>query len=114
MAIGTNPLVGDVINDVIEQLMCDLADNLIGGLDATTAVFDAPNDKAAKGRRTALSNKVRAAKKKLADGDLAGARDKLTGDVTKKANDWLFDPAKSTVLAEIDIIVALIDTALAP
>ena len=111
VAIGTDPLVADVIGDVIELILCNLADNIIGGLDPTTDNFDAPNDKAAKGRRTALSNKVRAAKKRLADGNLTAARNKLTGDVTDKANAWLFDPAKSTVLVEIDTIVALIDAA---
>jgi hypothetical protein len=111
ISISTDPTTPDIIGDVIEQLIRDLADDACA-LDVSN--FDAPNAKAAKGRRGALCNKIRAAANKAADGDLAGARNKLSGDVSDKANDWLLDPAKADILADVAVIISLIDAALAP
>lgn len=119
---GTSPTNPDDIGDVVEQRIRVLADDIIGSIPATTGAtgcFNAPNDKSAKGRRNALSNKARAAANKVAAGNLAGARDKLSADVRQKTDEWLnsdgmmmMDCNKDEVLAEIDCIIALLDAAL--
>lgn len=119
MDCGLDPLAPEVIGDVIEERLRDLADDIIGSIPSTTDCFNAPNDKSAKGRRNALSNKARAAANKVAAGNLAGARDKLINDVRQKTDEWLngdgmmmMDCDKDEVLAEIDCIIALLDAAL--
>lgn len=107
VAFGLDPLQPTVIGDVLEDDTRALADDIIMFLPDTSV--DAPNGKAAAGRRTALANKVRDAGNLLAAGDLVGARDKLSGDVTSKVEQWVFDPAQSDLLFEVYILTTLID-----
>ncbi|NNM27909.1 MAG: hypothetical protein HKO57_00180, partial [Akkermansiaceae bacterium] len=120
--IGTDPLTADSSDDLICQLVLNLADDLIGTLDPTIAVFNFKADK--KGRaekdlkkalklRNKLSSEARKAKKELDKGHLDHARNKLNKNLRKKVLKDLKDPAQAAVLAEIDEIIALIDGATA-
>jgi len=107
MLTGSNPIVGDVDGDVLGILLTNLADNIIGGLDATTDVFDVKKDKDALSKRNKLSNEVRKAQKEIGKGHFEHSRLRLD-KVRKEAEKHLLEPAKSAILAEVEFIDGLL------
>ncbi len=91
--------------DFIHTMILDLA---LYVDDLPASAFESKNEKAAAGRRNALGNKLMAALYTCEEGDLAGAIDKLDGDVRAKTIDWLNDPAESEILAELELILSLL------
>ncbi|MEN8680355.1 MAG: DUF642 domain-containing protein [Akkermansiaceae bacterium] len=117
VACGTDPTTPEVVGDVIEDSLRNLARDIIGAPASPTDCFSTRKGKAFKGRRKALSNKVRAVANKVAEGDLADAREKLVKDVRKKAERWLKSCGvtggeQEALLEEIDCIIAQLDAAL--
>lgn len=123
LIFGTDPLDADSDDDGVDDatdptptepgVSADFIDALILDLAAyvkslSLSSFDAKNDKAAAGKQNALFNKIEAASKMWAAGNLDGAGSKLDGDVRSKINDWLNDPAKSEALVQVDLLLVLI------
>jgi len=83
-------------------------------LEVTLAVFDAPNNNAAKGRRNSLANRAAAAANAIADGSIQQAIDILTSLLAKVDGvtpppDWLVDSAEKTEMAnDVSQLISLL------
>jgi hypothetical protein len=79
------------------------------------AVFDAPNQNAAKGRRNSLANRAAAAANAIADGAIQQAIDILTSllekvDGVTPPPDWLEDSAEKTEMAnDVSQLISLLE-----
>jgi hypothetical protein len=106
------PLDSGVPSSWLEAKLRFLAEQV---LTYNLSLFDAPNSNAAKGRRTALSNKLMAAANAVASGDLAAAVDQLLSlqdklDGSTPPPDWMVEGLEKYALANwITILISLID-----
>ena len=78
------------------------------------SLFNGQNNNANKGRRGALANRACNAANDIADGDLAGAIDKLDSlldkiDGQSQPKDWM-DPSseKTTLAVDVEFVIALL------
>lgn len=129
VTLGTDPCNPDTDGDMVADNIDDqptvpgvttgfLEDALLvlcGAVETMPLVsFDAPNDNARKGRRNAMCNKLNAAARSIADGDLQDALDVLEGLLQKldgepSPPDWMVQGGdKATVHDEVDLLIFLI------
>jgi len=110
-SIDPTPLVPGAPGSFIEASLRQWATTI---LSWNLGLFDAPNANAAKGRRTAISNKMTSAANLLARGDRFGAIDELTSLLTKLDGDqtppdWVVDsPEKQAFYAQIQLLIRLL------
>ena len=112
VANHTDPNLSVVTTDEIGALLDNLSANLIGGLAPTPANFRAGNENKALSQQNKLVHDVEKAAKEITKGHLDHARKNLAGKLADRAGEWLLEPARTSVLDEIDAIIARIDGAL--
>lgn len=102
VANHTDPNLSAVTTDEIGALLDNLSANLIGGLAPTPANFRAGNEKKALSQQNKLVHDVEKAAKEITKGHLDHARKNLAGKLADRAGEWLLEPARTSVLDEID------------
>jgi len=103
-------------DDYIEEVLDELANEILD--PAFIINIDAPNDNAAAGRQSALSDKLQEAQALVDAGDIAGAIGKLENvlmfiDGEPGPADWLEDgPDKDMLREEVELMISLLELAL--
>lgn len=114
-AVDPTPLDAGAPNSFLEEAALAVM-TTIGALDLT--LFTGPNERANRGRQTALGNRAMEAAIAIAGGDIAGAISELT-DLLAKVDgqspppDWLeASPAQAALAEEVELLIALLEATL--